>query len=103
MSKSVPSNASSPPLGKFWWGNAVLFVGTHIAACIGMYLRPVWVIPRATLLLGILDWQASMFGITVGYHRLYSHRAFRAPFGVRLFLMALGSMGFQGSIKWWYV
>lgn len=37
--------------------------------------------------------------ITVGYHRLYSHRAFRASWPVRIVLAALGSMGFQGSIK----
>lgn len=37
--------------------------------------------------------------ITIGYHRLYSHRAFRAAFAVRLVLAALGSMAFQGSIK----
>lgn len=37
--------------------------------------------------------------ITIGYHRLYSHRAFRANLGVRIVLTALGSSGFQGSIK----
>jgi hypothetical protein len=37
--------------------------------------------------------------ITIGYHRLYSHRAFRAALIVRIVLAALGSMAFQGSIK----
>jgi fatty-acid desaturase len=37
--------------------------------------------------------------ITIGYHRLYSHRAFRASFGVRVVLAAMGSSAFQGSIK----
>lgn len=37
--------------------------------------------------------------ITIGYHRLYSHRAFRASTPVRVVLAALGSAGFQGSIK----
>lgn len=37
--------------------------------------------------------------ITIGYHRLYSHRAFRANTAVRTVLAALGSAGFQGSIK----
>lgn len=101
MIKDDSKKNPTPPSGKIWWGNAVLFVSAHIATCIGMYLKPVWNLPRATLLLFILDWQASMFGITIGYHRLYSHRAFRATFGVRLILTALGSMAFQGSIKWW--
>ena len=37
--------------------------------------------------------------VTVGYHRLYSHRAFRATFGVRLALAILGTSAMQGSIK----
>ncbi len=35
----------------------------------------------------------------MGYHRLWSHRSFRANFSVRVVLAALGSAGFQGSIK----
>lgn len=37
--------------------------------------------------------------ITIGYHRLYSHRAFRASLGIRIILAAMGSSAFQGSIK----
>ena len=37
--------------------------------------------------------------ITIGYHRLYSHRAFHASLGVRIVLAILGSIAFQGSIK----
>lgn len=37
--------------------------------------------------------------ITIGYHRLYSHRAFNASFGVRAVLALTGASAFQGSIK----
>jgi len=37
--------------------------------------------------------------ITVGYHRLYSHRAFNASISVRAVLALIGASGFQGSIK----
>ena len=37
----------------------------------------------------------------VGYHRLWSHRAFTATLPLRIVLAWMGSMGFQGSIKWW--
>jgi hypothetical protein len=37
--------------------------------------------------------------ITIGYHRLYSHRAFRAHISIRFALALLGSAAFQGSIK----
>jgi stearoyl-CoA desaturase (Delta-9 desaturase) len=40
-------------------------------------------------------------GVTVGYHRLLTHRAFEAPAGVRGTLAALGSMSVQGAVIHW--
>ena len=37
--------------------------------------------------------------ITIGYHRLYSHRSFEAGLKSRAFLALLGTSAFQGSIK----
>jgi stearoyl-CoA desaturase (delta-9 desaturase) len=40
-------------------------------------------------------------GITVGFHRMLTHRAFRAPPAVRLAFLILGSMAIQGrAIEW---
>lgn len=36
----------------------------------------------------------------VGYHRLWSHRAFQAHWTLGVFLAMMGTLGFQGSIKW---
>ncbi|CAA7264805.1 unnamed protein product [Cyclocybe aegerita] len=102
--KSTSSSERAPtPPGppQIWWGNAFFFVLVHIAALAGMYYMPPWKTKKATLLLWFLTWQLADFGITVGYHRLYSHKAFRASLGVRIVLAILGSSAFQGSIKWW--
>jgi stearoyl-CoA desaturase (delta-9 desaturase) len=40
-------------------------------------------------------------GITVGYHRMLTHRAFNAPRPVRYTLASLGSMAVQGSVLDW--
>jgi stearoyl-CoA desaturase (Delta-9 desaturase) len=40
-------------------------------------------------------------GVTVGYHRLFTHRAFAAKAPVRYTLAALGSMAVQGAIGDW--
>lgn len=48
-----------------------------------------------------LTWQIASLGITMGYHRLYSHRAFKAHFLLRCVLVFMGTLGFQGSVKWW--
>ncbi len=41
------------------------------------------------------------FGVTVGFHRLLTHRAFDAPAAVRATLAALGSMSVQGAVIHW--
>ena len=43
----------------------------------------------------------SGFGITVGVHRLWSHRSYSASFPVRMFLMLCNSIANQGSIYHW--
>jgi stearoyl-CoA desaturase (delta-9 desaturase) len=43
----------------------------------------------------------TILGISVGYHRLFSHRSFEASPAVRVLLGACGSMAAQGSISYW--
>jgi fatty-acid desaturase len=42
-----------------------------------------------------------MLGITVGYHRLLSHRSFDCPKWVEYFFVMGGYLGFQSSPIWW--
>jgi stearoyl-CoA desaturase (delta-9 desaturase) len=42
-----------------------------------------------------------LVGITMGYHRLWSHRTYTARWPLRFILAILGTLSFQGSIKWW--
>ncbi len=46
-------------------------------------------------------WALSGLGITAGYHRLWSHRAYKAHWLVRLVLMVGGTMATQNSILFW--
>ncbi|OJT10008.1 Acyl-CoA desaturase 1 [Trametes pubescens] len=91
--------ARAPPPARIWWSNGIFFVGTHLAAAVAVILRPPSEVPWQTLLFMVLLWQAASMGITVGYHRLYSHRAFRAAWPVRMAVALLGASAFQGSIK----
>jgi len=43
----------------------------------------------------------SGFGITVGYHRLWSHRTYKANWLWRLFWALGGAASLQGSVRWW--
>jgi len=54
-----------------------------------------------TMIATIIAYLFNGFGITVGYHRLFSHRAFNASYGLQAALAFAGAGAFQGSIKWW--
>lgn len=56
--------------------------------------------PRDIALLVVFH-LATMLGITVGYHRLYAHKAFRAGPRTRRVLLSMGAMAAQGPpIQW---
>jgi stearoyl-CoA desaturase (Delta-9 desaturase) len=50
--------------------------------------------------LGVM-YAVTFLGITVGYHRLFTHRSFEAGPGVRFALAVLGSMAAQGPVLQW--
>ena len=41
------------------------------------------------------------FGVTLGYHRLFTHRSFKTTRGVRVALAVMGSMAVEGSLIEW--
>ncbi|HEY7157220.1 MAG TPA: acyl-CoA desaturase, partial [Gemmataceae bacterium] len=66
--------------GVFLWGWAFSWV--HLGLLLGMYAL-------------------TALGITVGFHRLFSHRAFETNRLVQLLLAALGSMAAEGPLLKW--
>ncbi len=62
------------------WG--VAFSWVYLALLVGMYVL-------------------TAIGITIGYHRLFTHRAFAAPKPVVAVLAILGSMAAEGSVLDW--
>jgi stearoyl-CoA desaturase (delta-9 desaturase) len=44
---------------------------------------------------------ATMLGITMGYHRLFTHRSYKAHPALRVILGAFGAMSAQGPISLW--
>ena len=39
--------------------------------------------------------------ITVGYHRLFSHKAFQAKWPIKLYVLLFGAAAFENSALWW--
>jgi stearoyl-CoA desaturase (Delta-9 desaturase) len=60
--------------------------------------------PRITLLDGILAvsfYAVSGHGLTAGFHRLFTHRSFKAARWVKIALAIAGSLGMEGSVISW--
>jgi stearoyl-CoA desaturase (delta-9 desaturase) len=57
---------------------------------------PWWAIVLTAAIIVVLG-----HGVTIGYHRLFSHRSFEAKRPLKISLGVLGTMAFQGSIIGW--
>merc|ERR1711916_268180 len=77
------------------WFNVFFLLVVHIAALYGLTLA--FTAPPG---LGVM-WPLSGMGITIGVHRLWSHKSFKAHWSVRAVLAAFNSMAYQGSIYEW--
>ncbi|GLH06075.1 Uncharacterized protein GBIM_11593 [Gryllus bimaculatus] len=76
------------------WKNALGFLALHLIAVYGLYV----LCARGKVLSWIYVWLSGVlcgFGVTVGAHRLFTHRCFRASWGVRFALVVLHTIAGQ--------
>ncbi|TYZ68079.1 hypothetical protein PybrP1_010021 [[Pythium] brassicae (nom. inval.)] len=71
----------------------------HAGAIVGLTYLPH--VKWQTLLLGLGFYYLSGLGITMGAHRLWAHRSYKAHGIVRFFLMLCNSLANQGTIFHW--
>jgi len=82
---------------KLNWFASIPFIGVHlmclfvfytgakpvdVAVCVGLYIFRMW-------------------GITAGFHRYFSHRAYKAGRGFQFFLALAGTLATQKGVLWW--
>ena len=94
--------ASHPAPSRFqtlmMWATVLLpFVGLAIGF-VWLFHQPAGLVDFAVC---VLMYSIAGFGITIGYHRMATHRSFAANPIVRGFWMIAGSTGFQGPIISW--
>jgi len=53
------------------------------------------------ILLAVLFYLVTGLGVTVGFHRLFTHRSFTAAPALRVVLAIAGSMSFEGDVTGW--
>jgi len=71
----------------------------HAVAFVGLLTLPKC--SPETLIWAFILWPISGFGITVGVHRLWSHRSYTASASYRCLLMLFNSIANQGTIYHW--
>jgi stearoyl-CoA desaturase (delta-9 desaturase) len=80
------------------WLNVTLIIVIPVMGCTAAVFTPLNV---KTAVLALLYYAMTGMGITAGYHRLWSHRAYSARLPLRIFLAAFGGGAVEGSIRWW--
>ena len=91
--KSAARDPDSPQ-----WLKSVPFLAMHAIAI----ASPFVVRPSLRLLgLALGTYAVLMFGVTAGYHRYFSHRAFRTSRAFQLALAILGGLSVQKGVLWW--
>ena len=92
----------NPNRGQAIWLHIVFLCITPLLAVV---LVPWWAfthgITSTEIIAMVSLWGISGLGITVGYHRLFSHRSFEAPAIVRFVAAILGGAAWQGSVIRW--
>jgi len=88
---------------KINWLNSIFLFATPVFALIGIILHWVYFNPPGLLELIVFVglYFACGLSITVGYHRLFSHRSHNAKWPLVLFYSIFGAGSFQNSIIEW--
>jgi stearoyl-CoA desaturase (Delta-9 desaturase) len=89
-----PASLAARALGHL---STVLTLAMHLAVLLVFWVPWTWPL----LLLGVGSYTLRMWAITAGYHRYFSHRAFKTSRWFQFLLGLLGTMAMQNGPLWW--
>jgi stearoyl-CoA desaturase (delta-9 desaturase) len=85
------------PDGDIGYPGAIPFALVHLAC-----FAAIWTgIDLRAVIIGAVLYGVRMFGVTAGYHRYFSHRAFRLGRVAQFVLAFLAQASAQKSVLWW--
>lgn len=79
------------------WPMLVLFAAIHLACFGAIWTGVSW----STAGLCVALYAIRMFGVTAGYHRYFSHRAYKTGRVTQFLLAALAESSLQSGALWW--
>jgi stearoyl-CoA desaturase (delta-9 desaturase) len=80
---------------------ALLVIGPAVA--LGIAIPLLWgsVVKPRDIALAVAFYLLTGFGVTVGYHRLFTHRSFKPRRSLKILLASAGSLAMEGSLISW--
>jgi stearoyl-CoA desaturase (delta-9 desaturase) len=93
---------SNLSLNRINWPNSIYLITSFTVALIGVPLY-LWNygLDAFQVCLFIFFYYATGMSITLGYHRLFSHKSFKASWPVKLFTLLFGAAAFESSLLIW--
>ena len=99
LQRPISSRTGHAPKEARRWGTIGFMIAIHILAIVALLPR-FWSWQGVTAML-VLHWVTACLGVTIGYHRLLSHRSFRVPKWLERFFATCGTLSCQhGPIDW---
>ncbi len=96
----MPEATSTPR--RVNWLNVAFLVGTALVAAVG---TPWYLVTRGLgwpeAITFVALWLVVGISVTAGYHRLFAHKTFQAPWPVRLALLVFGAGALENSVLNW--
>lgn len=81
----------------FHWHNLLIVTSFHVLAIVALFFYE-W---QNLIVFLVLSYLVESLGIGIGYHRLLTHRSFKAPKWLEYTLTTLGTLGIQnGALDW---
>ncbi len=99
LQRKIGASSVFTPKEQLRWGTIGFMITIHVLTIIAL-LPKFWSSQGVAALL-LLYWLTACLGVTLGYHRLLSHRAFQVPKWLERFFAICGALSCQhGPIDW---
>ncbi len=79
------------------WTNSIVFGLLHAGAIAALFMFS-W---QACAIAVFLYWMSTSLGISMGYHRLHTHRSYRIPLALEYFFAVCATLTLQGGPIFW--
>jgi fatty-acid desaturase len=95
--QETPDIFTNPQSQRLNWPTTIVMALFHVGALAAFFAFS-W---RAFAIAVFLYWMATGLGISLGYHRLLTHRSYRVPVGLEYFFAICGALTLEGGpISW---